>query len=164
MRPLGTYLARHQAEGFRNLLAEVYGEDGQFAVTAATDRPRHYDATTGVEKHHRNFQLLKRAFDAGLLAGQGFTARGEQAEAEHRRAAAEGLEKARADEAERAFVEQDFGDLTVEGGNGWQHVQGGEEWSRVFFVENPDGGDSIRHTFTVRFKKGSAEVVESCWG
>ena len=117
-----------------------------------------------MEKHHRNFQLVKKAFDAGLVAGQGFTARGEQAEAEHRRAAAEGLEKACADEAERTFEGHDFGDNVVAGVNGWEHARGHEEWSRAFFLENPDGGDSVRHTFTVRFKKGSAEVVEKLLG
>jgi hypothetical protein len=71
------------------------------------------------------------------------------------------LDRAQSEAAERAWLDHDFGDLTIKDSNGWEHVLGGSEWSRAFFEEAPNGGDSIRHVFVVRFEPGTAEVVEA---
>jgi hypothetical protein len=46
------------------------------------------------------------------------------------------------------------------GSNGWQYAttdprcDKGSEWTKVVFLQDPDGGDSTRETFVVRFAAG----------
>ncbi|HYT94865.1 MAG TPA: hypothetical protein VEL76_39475 [Gemmataceae bacterium] len=72
------------------------------------------------------------------------------------------LDDQRQQAAEDAFASYDLGDVVVSDTSGWEHCSGEDEWSRVFFVEDPPG-PSVRELFVVRFKPRSAEVKEAYW-
>jgi hypothetical protein len=63
--------------------------------------------------------------------------------------------------AESEFEDYDFGEDEVESMGGWEWVTPGDEWSRPVFLADPKGGDSIRISFIVRFRPGTAEVDEA---
>ena len=72
------------------------------------------------------------------------------------------LDDERQQAADDAFADYDVGGAVVADTCGWEHRSGGDDWSRVFFVEHPPG-PSAREVFVVRFRPGSAEVEEAYW-
>jgi hypothetical protein len=61
--------------------------------------------------------------------------------------------------ADKAFEDYDFGADSVEDSNGWKID--GDEFSKVFFLSNPDGGDSIKGHFTVDFEECASVVMSA---
>ena len=62
--------------------------------------------------------------------------------------------------AELAFQNYHMGDDVVGETSGWETTTPDREWSRSVFLENPRGGDSTRHTFTVTFTTNDSADVE----
>ncbi len=77
----------------------------------------------------------------------------------------EALQEARRKAIEEAWDKYDFDEegIVVEDCDGWENVQPGNGFWRVFYEEDQDGGPSIRHTFTVTFETGSAKVKSVGW-
>lgn len=62
--------------------------------------------------------------------------------------------------AETIYQDWDFGDLTVETQNGWEH-DGMDRFERVIFFEAQGGAtESVRAVFAVEFASGSARNYE----
>jgi hypothetical protein len=62
--------------------------------------------------------------------------------------------------ADRAFEHYDFGKTTVEAMNGWEWFSDvPDELIRTVYLENPNGGDSIKVRFAVDFSSGVARVT-----
>jgi hypothetical protein len=73
---------------------------------------------------------------------------------------ADDLDRERAAEAETLYEDFDFGSGGV-AANGWERATGDDEWTRVVFVEPSEGGgDSVKATFHVAFRAGSAEPAD----
>lgn len=72
---------------------------------------------------------------------------------------AQELREARREAAEEAYQDYDFGREVVDI-SGWEFEEPGNEWTRPVFLENEDGGASIRVSFTVTFAPGSSEITD----
>lgn len=64
--------------------------------------------------------------------------------------------------AEAAFQDFDFAPDTVASMNGWEWIQGGNVFERTVYLENPEGGDSIGHHFTVTINEDDNSVLAEC--
>jgi hypothetical protein len=75
----------------------------------------------------------------------------------------ESLDARRQVAADEAFEGYDMDEEVVAAANGWEHNNQSDGWRRVFFLEQ-DGGPSVKTTFFVRFRPGTAEVEEAYLG
>ncbi len=66
------------------------------------------------------------------------------------------LEARRRDQADAAFEEADFGDVTVEAHNGWE-VEG-DRWTKLAFMD-VGGEETVKMYFGVEFTPGTAGLV-----
>lgn len=62
------------------------------------------------------------------------------------------LDQARHDVLEDVFGRFDFGDVSVESRNGWEHVSPGSEYSCAVFLENEEGGNTEKVRLNVVFE------------
>lgn len=73
-------------------------------------------------------------------------------------ASSEWLHSVRRILANKAFEEYDFGNQVIQDSSGWEISD--SEWKQTLYIEDPDGGDSMKERFNVQFSEGFA-IVEA---
>lgn len=62
--------------------------------------------------------------------------------------------------ADAEFENYDFG-ACVEADNGWEWDSSSDTTSKIVFLADPDGGDSIARRFAVEFARNSCHVIDA---
>jgi hypothetical protein len=109
---------------------------------------------------------IKAAIDAGRAGGDNFAALWNVI-LTHAEATAEkrvGIDELRAQAAQEAYQNYDFGSAVIEDHSGWEHGMPADEWTRPIFVQPEDSsGPTEKGHFFVKFVMGTA-IVQECYG
>lgn len=77
------------------------------------------------------------------------------------------LETARREAADAIFRDADLGGTRIEDAEGWEHIEGEDDWVRTVFVKkpgDPEEQDTSSESFVVVFKPGSAAIEHARLG